>query len=289
MTATDPAAEPAADRELAGRTVVVTGATSGIGRAAALGFARRGARVVAVGRDQPRLASLLGELRALCPVRPYGLRADFTRLDEVRELGDRLRDRFERVDVLASNAGGMFRSRVTTADGFETTIQTNHLAGFLLACSLRDRLAGGRLILTSSGAYTDGRLDPADLNGERGRYSAGRAYGASKQANILFAAEAARRWPDVLPVSFHPGQVRTLVGRGTIASWYFRYNPFLRTPEQGADTLLWLAAEPAERIERGAYYADRRPAPVRGPTAEPDLAARLWDASAAAVSERESL
>ncbi|MEV4175935.1 SDR family NAD(P)-dependent oxidoreductase [Nonomuraea sp. NPDC049709] len=283
--------EPAARTEpgFTGHTVVVTGATSGIGRAAALEFGRRGATVVAVGRDPERLGSVVSELTEVSAAPPYGIRADFARLDDVRELGARLCERFEHIDVLASNAGGMFRSRITTPDGFETTIQTNHLAGFLLACSLRDRLAGGRLILTSSGAYTEGRLDPGDLNAERAPFSSGRAYGTSKQANILFAAEAARRWPDVLPVSFHPGQVRTLVGRGTIASWYFRYNPFLRSPERGADTLLWLATAPEDRIERGAYYFDRRPAPIEGPTAEPDLAARLWDASAAAISERESL
>ncbi|MDR8411827.1 SDR family NAD(P)-dependent oxidoreductase [Nonomuraea sp. 3-1Str] len=276
-------------RELAGRTVVVTGATSGIGRAAAVGFARRGAHVVAVGRDPVRLRSVVSELTEVGRVRPYGLGADFARLDDVRAAGEDLRGRYERIDVLASNAGGMFRTRTLTADGFESTIQVNHLSGFLLAHLLRDRLAGGRLIVTSSDAYTTGRLDPDDLNAERGRYGAGRAYGASKQAGILFAAEAARRWPDVLAVSFHPGEVRTLIGRGTIASWYFRFNPLLRTPDRAADTLLWLATAPADGIAPGGYYMDRRPHPVKGPTAGADLAARLWDASAAAISERESL
>ncbi|WP_217707204.1 SDR family NAD(P)-dependent oxidoreductase [Nonomuraea rhodomycinica] len=275
-------------RDMAGRTVVVTGATSGIGRSAAVGFARRGAEVVAVGRDPARLKDVLSELTEVGQAKPYGVGADFARFDDVRAAGEDLRGRFEHVDVLASNAGGMFRTRTLTADGYESTIQVNHLSGFLLAHLLRERLSGGRIVVTSSDAYTTGRLDPDDLRAERGRYGAGRAYGTSKQAGILFAAEAARRWPDVLAASFHPGQVRTLIGRGTIASWYFRFNPLLRTADRAADTLLWLATAPAERIEPGGYYMDRRPHPVKGPTADPALAARLWDASAAAISERES-
>ncbi|GAA2248303.1 hypothetical protein GCM10010145_14450 [Streptomyces ruber] len=268
---------------LAGRTVLVTGATSGIGRAAALAIARQGAHVVLVGRDAERLRTVTEEAgRTASPV-PAAFRTDFTELRQVRGLAEQLRERYPRIDVLVSNAGAMFWSRTTTADGFEATIQVNHLAGFLLARLLRDRLAGGRLILTSSDAYTQGRIDPDDLNGDRHRYSAGQAYGTSKQANIMAAAEAARRWPDVLAVSHHPGEVRTRIGRGTIASSYFRFNPFLRSAAKGADTLLWLAAAPAGELTPGGYYTDRRLSPVSGPTADAGLAARLWEASEAAV------
>ncbi|MFG3496467.1 SDR family NAD(P)-dependent oxidoreductase [Streptomyces sp. NPDC047928] len=276
--------EAAPERDLAGRTALVTGATSGIGRAAALGLAHRGARVVVVGRDAARLQAVTDELTRIPGPSPEAYSADFAELEQVRELARKLRDRYERIDVLASNAGGMFASRTVTRDGFEATIQVNHLAGLLLAGLLRDRLRGGRLILTSSGAYTQGRIAADDLNGDRARrYSAGRAYGTSKQANILTGREAVRRWPDVLAVSYHPGEVRTRIGRGTVANSYFRFNPFLRSAERGADTLLWLATAPAGQLVPGGYYADRRLCEVDAPTSDDALAARVWDASAAAV------
>ncbi|MFF6905502.1 SDR family NAD(P)-dependent oxidoreductase [Streptomyces sp. NPDC012389] len=271
------------DGELAGRTALVTGATSGIGRAAALALARRGARLVLVGRDPGRLSGITREIAGISGAAPDAFRADFAELRQVRELGERLREGYPRIDVMAANAGGMFWSRRTTADGFEATFQVNHLAGFLLASLLRDRLEGGRLVLTSSDAYTEGRIDPDDLAGDGRRYSAGEAYSTSKLANLLTASEASRRWPGVLATSYHPGEVRTRIGRGTIASTYFRFNPFLRSAEQGADTLVWLATTPPDGLSPGGYYADRRLAPVSGPAADAGLAAKLWEASAAAV------
>lgn len=270
---------------LNGRTVVVTGATSGIGRAAAIELARLGARLIIVGRDAARLESVTQEIAVVGRSAPTAFHADFTHLDQVRELGEKLRARNERIDVLASNAGAMFWTRTITADGFEATIQTNHLAGFLLANLLRDRLEGGRLIITSSDAYAEGRLDPDDLNGDRTRYGAGRAYGTSKQANILVAREATRRWPYILPASYHPGQVRTRIGRGTVAAPYFRLNPFLRSAAKGADTLVWLATAPVTDLVPGGFYADRRLREVSGPTAAPELASRLWDSSIAALRQ----
>lgn len=270
---------------LSGRTIVVTGATSGIGRAAAIGLARLGAGLVIVGRDTTRLESVTQEIAAVGQSAPTAFQADFTHLDRVRELGEKLRCRYERIDVLAGNAGAIFRRRIITADGFEATIQINHLAGFLLANLLRGRLDGGRLIITSSDSYTEGKLDPEDLNSDRIRYGAGRAYSTSKQANILVAREAARRWPDVLPVSYHPGQVRTRIGRGTFAAPYFRLNPFLRSATKGADTLVWLATAPATDLVPGGYYADRGLRELSGPTAAPEIASRLWDSSIAALGQ----
>ncbi|WDG28524.1 SDR family NAD(P)-dependent oxidoreductase [Streptomyces sp. CA-278952] len=268
---------------LAGRTALVTGATSGIGRAAALALARRGARLVLVGRDPGRLSRITREIAEISGAAPDAFRADFAELRQVRDLGERLREGYPRIDVMAANAGGMFWSRKTTADGFESTFQVNHLAGFLLASLLRDRLEGGRLVLTSSDAYTEGRIDPGELAGDGRRYSAGEAYSTSKLANLLTASEASRRWPGVLAASYHPGEVRTRIGRGTIASTYFRFNPFLRSAEQGADTLVWLATTPSDGLSPGGYYADRRLVPVSGPAADAGLAAKLWEASAAAV------
>lgn len=265
---------------------VVTGASSGIGLAAATALARLGWAVALVGRDPGRLAAATEVVRARArgpaPV-PY--RCDFADLGDVRRLAEELRSAHPRVDVLANNAGGAFNRLKSTKDGFELTMQVNHLSHFLLSNLLRDRLAGGRIICTASSAYQGGQLDPADLSGGARRYRTLAAYGTAKQANILFAAEAARRWPDVLTTSYHPGVVRTRFGSDSpLVAAFFRFYPGLRTPERGADTLVWLATAPADDLAPGAYYHDRRPRRLAGRLVNPDLAERLWVASAAAVT-----
>lgn len=270
--------------DLTGRTVVVTGASSGIGRAAAAAIARRGAHVVLVGRDRDRLAAATELTRQAGEGRdPAAYQADFARLDDVHRLVDQLRQRYGRIDVLANNAGGVIGTRYLTPDGFEATIQTNHLAAFLLSHLLREQLRGGRIIVTASQAHRVGRLNPGELTGGDGRYSGMRMYGTAKQANILFAQEAARRWPDITTVSFHPGVVRTRFATGTVFGPLMRVMPMLRTPEQGADTLVWLAATPPTQLTSGGYYLDRRPVTPAGNATDATLAAWLWDASTAAV------
>jgi daunorubicin C-13 ketoreductase len=266
-------------------TVVVTGASSGVGLAAAEEFARRGARVAVVGRDPGRLATAVERVREAAGGRaPDQYRTDFNRLDEVRELAGKLLDKYEKIDVLANNAGGMVPSRVTTVDGFESTIQGNHLAPFLLTNLLRDRLRGGRVVNTASDAHNMGVVDPDQLNGPDGRYGMWKAYGASKGANILFAAEAARRWPDIQSTSYHPGVVRTGFGRGSFVALFYKIAaPFLVTPAGGADTMIWLATTPAEQVTQGAYYDKRKVTKTAAYASDPQLAARLWEASAKAV------
>jgi NAD(P)-dependent dehydrogenase (short-subunit alcohol dehydrogenase family) len=265
-------------------TVVVTGASSGVGLAAAQEFARRGARVVMVGRDPGRLATAVDAVRAAGGTAPDHFRADFARLDDVRALARQLLDRYPAIDVLANNAGGIISAYTSTVDGFEATIQGNHLAPFLLTNLLREQLRGGRVVNTASAAHRTGTLDPDDLVGEASRYSMWGAYGASKAANILFAAEAGRRWPDVLSTSYHPGVVRSRFGSGNpLVTAFYKFTPFLTTPQGGADTLVWLATAPASEITQGGYYVRRRRrTPVNGAD-DPELAARLWEASAKAV------
>ncbi|MBY8871621.1 SDR family NAD(P)-dependent oxidoreductase [Micromonospora sp. PLK6-60] len=263
------------------RIVVVTGASSGIGLAAAVDLARRGDRVVLVGRDPARLQAAGDRVRDASGERPELFRADFAVLDDVRRLAERLRAAYDRIDVLANNAGAIVLQPVTTVDGFELSIQANHLAPFLLSNLLADRV--GRLVVTASGAHRSGRLDPADLNAALRHYRPMRAYGTSKQANILFAAEAARRWPDVPAYSFHPGVVRTRFGADSrLVAIGMRFLPF-RSPEKGAETLVWLANQDPDRLVDGGYYADRRPRRPLRKAADPGLAARLWTASAEAV------
>jgi daunorubicin C-13 ketoreductase len=246
-------------------------------------MARRGAHVVLVGRDRDRLAAAETQVRKVADGRPpVAFRADFARLEEVHTLVDQIRQRYGKIDVLASNAGGLVPRRLVTPDGFEATIQTNHLAPFLLANLLREQLRGGRIISTSSGAHEMGRIDPANLTGT-GRYARWRAYGAAKQANILFTQEAARRWPDIVSVCFHPGFVRTRFAAGTILAPLIRIAPMLRSPEQGADTLVWLASVPPSRLTSGGYYVNRTLVQPAATATDPTLAAWLWDASTAAV------
>jgi daunorubicin C-13 ketoreductase len=165
-------------------------------------------------------------------------------------------------------------------------IQTNHLAGFLLANLLREQLRGGRIITTASDAHRGGGLDPANLNADGRRFKAMRAYSASKQANILFAAEAARRWPEVTSVSFHPGVVRTNFGYGRAMKLFYKYAPFLVSPEKAGALLVWLATVPEKELVNGGYYVGHKVKQPRPHAADPALAARLWDASAAAVGQQ---
>ncbi len=270
--------------EFTGKTVVVTGANSGIGLAAAQGFARGGATVALVGRDQARLDRALATVRATAPQSTFAAyRCDFSSLDSVRALAGDLRDAYPHIDVLANNAGGAFSSRVTTADGFEQTIEVNHLAPFLLTHLLRDRLEGARVIATASDAHQAGKLDPADLNWS-GQYRMFTVYGSAKQANILFAAEAARRWPEIESFSYHPGVVRTRFGRDSgLVNTFYKVWPFLLTPAKGADTMLWLASAPTSELTNGGYYVKRKLKSPSTSTQDPKLAAALWDASAAAT------
>jgi NAD(P)-dependent dehydrogenase (short-subunit alcohol dehydrogenase family) len=271
--------------DFTGRVIVVTGANSGIGLAAAEAFARGGAKVALVGRDRQRLDDALSRVRAAAPdnggttVAAYP--CDFTELSEVRGLAGALRDAYPRIDVLANNAGGAFPNRVRTTDGHELTIQVNHLAPFLLSHLLRDRLTGGRIVNTASDAHTAGKLDPANLDSAGdGPFRMFTVYGSSKQANILFAAEAARRWPEIDSFSYHPGVVRTRFARDSrLVSTFYKVWPFLRTPAQGADTMLWLAGAPMADLVNGGYYVKRKLKEPSVPTRSPELAAELWTVS----------
>ncbi|PYC69232.1 short-chain dehydrogenase [Micromonospora arborensis] len=263
------------------RLVVVTGASSGIGLAAAVQLACRGDQVVLVGRDPARLQAAAVRVRENSGERPELFRADFAVLDDVRRLAERLRDAYDRIDVLANNAGAIALQPLTTVDGFEMSIQANHLAPFLLTNLLADRL--GRIVVTASGAHRFGALDPDDLNAPLRGYRSMGAYGTSKQANVLFTSEAARRWPGIPAYCFHPGVVRTRFANDSkLVAFGMRILPF-RSPEKAAETLVWLANQDRSRLVDGGYYADRRLRRPYRKAADPQLAARLWEASAKAV------
>jgi NAD(P)-dependent dehydrogenase (short-subunit alcohol dehydrogenase family) len=263
--------------------VVVTGATSGIGLAAALEFARLGDEVVLLGRDPARLSAAASSVRDISGTAPATYRADFAVLDEVRAAGASIVAAHPRIDVLASNAGRLGPARRLTVDRLDPTMQINHLAGFLLANLLLPSLRAGapsRLITTGSAAEAWGTLDVA----RPGRRQLLRwlAYGASKQAALLFTAEAARRWAPlgVIATCFFPGLVRSGFARHSPAFALAGAIPGLfRTPVQAADTLLWLTTV---RLP-GAYVMDRHPFPATARSTDPARARRLWDSSLTAV------
>jgi NAD(P)-dependent dehydrogenase (short-subunit alcohol dehydrogenase family) len=272
---------------------VITGASSGIGLAAAVELARRGDEVVLVGRHPARLERAVARVAEAGGRQPSAYRADFAVLDEVRQLGRRIADEHERIDVLVNNAGQIAPWSRRTVDGYDVTMQVNHLAGFLLTHLLLDRLraaahthAPARLITTASLAEAWGWLDVdrpgAHLARSRSRWL---AYGASKQANVLFTVEAGRRLaPDgIVATCFFPGLVRSRFGRSSLLFNLVRPIPFaVQSPARGADTLVWLATA-AEALVPGGYFAFRTPFVATPSSTHPGRAARLWEASQVAT------
>ena len=266
--------------------VLLTGATRGIGRAAAVELARRGASLGLVGRDAERVREVAAQARAAgsgASVEEYV--AELSSMDEVRRLASEVLERDERVDVLANNAGAMFSSRHVTVDGYEQTFALNHLAPFLLTHLLRERLAGGRVVTTASDAHQQGRLDLDDLQSEKS-FSAMRTYGTSKLCNILFTRELARRAPELHPTCFHPGVVRTGFGKNDGGIWKLLTTlggPFFRSPERGARSLVWLALSDEAAELTGVYVEDERLAEPSAQARDDALAAGLWERSAELV------
>ena len=266
--------------------VVLTGATRGIGRAAALELARQGAELAIVGREAERVSDVAREaMQAGAPRQVHEHVADLTLMSEVRGLAQELEGRHEHIDVLANNAGALFAAREETSEGLERTFALNHLAPFLLTNLLRDRLAGGRVVTTASDAHEGGRLDLDDLQSQRS-YSAMRVYGTSKLCNVLFTRELARRAPELHANCFHPGVVRTGFAKNEGGIWKLLTTlgaPFFRSPERGARSLVWLALSDQAAGLDGEYVEDEK---VRAPSAQardPKLAEGLWERSAALV------
>src|SRR5579859_5004948 len=274
-----------------GTVCVVTGATSGIGRAAATALARQGATVVLVGRDRGRTEAVAAQIAAVGAAGAVGVPppraeiADLASMDEVRALAGRLAG-LERIDVLINNAGLVLGERRITPDGLEHVFALNHLAPFLLTNLLLPKLtasAPARVITVTSDAHSAARLDLRDPNLEHG-WDSWRSYANSKLANILFTRELARRLDGtgVTANCAHPGVVRTGFGRDarpllklgvTIA------RPFMLSPERGADTIVYLASSPEVAGQTGGYYVKRQ---RREPSAaaRDDTAAReLWELS----------
>jgi NAD(P)-dependent dehydrogenase (short-subunit alcohol dehydrogenase family) len=266
--------------------VLITGATRGIGQAAAIEIARQGVEVALVGRDPARVKRVAREAKAAgggAPIHEHV--ADLMLMAEVRSLAEEVGGRYEHIDVLANNAGALFSSRRETAEGFERTFALNHLAPFLLTNLLRDRLRGGRVVTTASDAHKSGLLDLEDLQSEKG-YSAMRVYGTSKLCNILFTRELARRAPELHANCLHPGVVRTGFGKNENGLWKVLTTlgaPFFRSPQRGARSLVWLALSAEAATLTGEYVQDEKVLAPSAQAQDATLAEGLWERSAQLV------
>jgi NAD(P)-dependent dehydrogenase (short-subunit alcohol dehydrogenase family) len=276
------------------KTIVITGASNGIGAAAAQQLHRDGHCVVVVGRSPGKTEAIAREISA------DHFLADFSRLDDVRQLAADLDRAYPRIDVLANNAGGIFGDRAKTADGFEKTFQVNHLAPFLLTRLLLDKLIQSRASViqtSSSGARLFGKLAIDDLDHDRD-FTAQLAYGTAKLENILFTRELDRRYRGrgISAAAFHPGAVATSFATESDSFMKRIYNSrvgraFMVTPEKGASQLVWLAQSvPGTDWAPGTYYEKRKPARRNNPQAlDDDLARQLWDRSEQLIAQKARL
>ena len=270
-----------------GKVALITGGTSGIGKAAATALAAMGAEVVVSGRDEERGVAALGEIRGRSGSEKVSLvLADLAVQSEVRGLAEQFGEQHDRLDVLVNNAGIIQSKRTETPDDIELTLAVNHLAPFLLTNLLLGLLkesAPSRIITVSSEARRGAEIDFDDLQSER-RYRAFQVYGMTKLANILFTYELAERLEGtgVVANCLHPGSVNTNFANNNRSpgTLLFRaFKPFMRTPEQGADTVVYLAVSPETGEMTGRYLTDRK---VISSYEEPhDVLAqkRLWEVS----------
>ena len=278
-----------------GKTVVITGGTSGIGEVAAERLAKMGAHIVLVARNNSRGNATLARLRRSTPGVDHSVYlADLTRLAEMKRVAAQIADKEPPIDVLINNAGALFGSRRLTEDGLECTFALNHMAYFVVTAGLRERLlasGAARIINTASAAHEGATLDFDDLQSAKG-FGAVKAYGRSKLCNILFTRELARRLRDtgVTANCLHPGFVATRFADesgGLIShlAWLAKF--FAISPAEGAETIIYLASSLDVAQVTGQYFYKRLPTRP-SPAAQDDRSALLlWQRSATLAGMNE--
>ena len=276
------------DSGMRGKVCLVTGGSSGIGQATALGLANMGATVIVVGRDRSRGEAVVAEIKQKSNNDAVDLMlADLSSQASIRRLAEDLKDRYQQLHVLINNAGVFISKRTVTVDGIETTFAVNHLAPFLLTSLLLDVLkasAPARIINVTSSGERSGTINFDDLQGE-GRYSGIRAYNQSKLAMILWTYELARKLEGtgVTANCVHPGVVVTNLGRGSSGSFGLLLRlmrPFFSSPEKGAETSIYLASSPEVEGVSGKYFAKKAEAKSSERSYDAATARRLWQVSA---------
>jgi NAD(P)-dependent dehydrogenase (short-subunit alcohol dehydrogenase family) len=273
---------------MSGKTCLVTGATSGIGKETAVRLATLGATVIIVARTAARGETAGEDIRRRVPrARVEAVTADLSSLAQVRRLAQEVLARYDRLDVLVNNAGVIMTRRALTADGLETTFATNHLGPFLLTNLLRGRLersAPARVVTVSSGVHKQVRTIPWDDLARGAPDGQAQSYPLSKLLNILFTVELARRLRDtgVTANCLHPGFVRSALGRdvtGVLGAVVRLVLPFQPGPATGADTSVYLAGSPEVAEVTGGYFVKRKPARPSALATDDRAAARLWTLS----------
>jgi retinol dehydrogenase 14 len=277
---------------LADKTVLVTGATSGIGWEASVSFAQMGARLIMVGRDASKTAQKVEAVRQRSGSRTVdSLLCDFSSQAQVRRLAQEFRGRYDKLHVLVNNAGTVFSKRTVTADGIESTFAVNYLGPFLLTNLLLDVLkasAPARVITVSSSGHYSGTMDFDDLGFEHG-YQIMRAYGRSKLADVLFTRELAKHLEGtgVTVNALHPGAVGTNIWDRAPAYtrpfFTLAKRLFMISPAAGAETIVYLATSPEVEGETGLYFEKNRPKLPSRLAQDDAVAQRLWDESAQLV------
>jgi NAD(P)-dependent dehydrogenase (short-subunit alcohol dehydrogenase family) len=283
--------------DMKNKTIVITGATSGIGEVAAIKLAEMGARLVLVARDKARAEATLARLRSRGPDARHTVHyADLSRIAEMKRVAAEIAAAEPRIDVLINNAGAVFNPRAVTADGLEMTFAVNHMGYFVLTEGLRARLAASapaRIVSTASDAHRRPKLDFDDLQSERG-YNSYLVYGRSKLANVLHTRELARRLAGsgVTANCLHPGFVATRFAdnsRGTYSAIVRLAKTFAAlTPEQGAETLVYLASSPEVANTSGGYFHKNRQVEPSAAARNDSDARRLWEISEA-IAARTSV
>ena len=285
--------------ELTGKTVLITGATNGIGKVAALELAKKGAEVVIVGRNPNKTRQVVQQVKKYSGNPSVdGLVADLSSMAEIRQLALVFRQQHPHLHILVNNAGGIFANRAMTVDGYERTFALNHLAYFVLTNLLVDMLlanAPARIINVSSGSHAGAVLDFDDLQNEQHYgYGGYHAYGQSKLANLLFTYELARRLAGtgVTVNALHPGTVATGFGennRGAMKISMRIFHQFALTPEEGADTIIYLASSPEVEGVTGKYWTNRTAVPSSPESYDEGAQKRLWAVSAQLAGIPEAL
>ncbi|MDD1771039.1 MAG: SDR family oxidoreductase, partial [Methanomassiliicoccales archaeon] len=274
-----------AAKEMAGKVVLVTGATSGLGKETATALAQKGAVVVVHGRSKEKAEAVAAEIRSKVPGAQIEIiLADYSKLADVRAMADEFKRRFSRLDVLVNNAGIMINKKHISADGHELMYQVNFLAPFLLTCRLLDlieRSTPSRIVNLSSAAHTTGRLDFDDIELAKG-FGGLRAYGDSKLMVLVFTYELARRLEGkgVTANAVHPGFVRTNLGSGASALWRYGFAFFAlfgKNVKRGAETSIYLASSPEVSGITGKYFSNKKPVNSSARSLDQASWARLWE------------
>lgn len=277
------------------KVVLITGATSGIGRVAALELAKMGAQVVIVGRDQARIDETVNEIKTKAGVTVDWLKGDLSLMSDVRRVAEEFKSKYKRLDVLINNAGAIFANRKETAEGYEMTFALNHLNYFLLTELLLDTIkasAPARIVNVSSDAHVGAKVNFDDLQSLKNYNIGGMGpYGQSKLMNIVFTRELARRLEGtgVTANCLHPGVVATGFGHNNGGVMNMVMNVlhlFALTSEQGADTIIYLASSPEVEGVTGKYFVKRKVTQSSPESVDDATAKRLWDVSEQMVNAK---